>query len=372
MKIPGGQGLFKREFVKKPECPFCGLPIERPKEPVTRRQGEMPVGSCTCGAVYAYDVTGHNLGSAFIEALVFSCNMDWDLAWMLLPEEDYLEKLVENYDSESHFIVPGGSYEGRRISGALYFIRLHQDIREATIEGVQEKLARATPIAARKTAVKATGEKGFTKKQVEEMVRDYRVIPLLGIAGQDKRIIRDLQRLLCSSDELLRLRAAEILGRASGIIAQKDPGTVSNLVQKLFNSILDSGASGWGAIDAIGEIIGNSPDLYIGYVPALYQFIDDDDLKPKIIRAIGRAAEARPDLIRRSVLRLAPFLRDPIPEARGYAARLFGILSIPEAKNDLEAILSDSHQVKMYHNGEIAQKSVGEIASEALQKIDAN
>jgi hypothetical protein len=61
---------------------------------------EMPVGSCSCGAVYACDETGHNLGSAMIEALVFGCNMDWDLAWGLLPEEDYLEKLVENYDLE--------------------------------------------------------------------------------------------------------------------------------------------------------------------------------------------------------------------------------------------------------------------------------
>ncbi|MHB8986981.1 MAG: DVU0298 family protein [Eubacteriales bacterium] len=355
--------------MKKPECPFCGLPVERPKEPAARRQGEMPVGSCSCGAVYAYDVTGHNLGSAFIEALVFACNMDWNLAWLLLPEEDYQENLVENYDSESHFIIPSGSYEGRRVSGALYFIRLHNDIREATGEGVREKLARATPISIKQPNPKRSGDKGFTKKEVEDLVREYKVSALLGIATQDRRIIRDLQRLLCSSEELVRLRAADMLGKASAVIAQKDPGTVSSLMQKLFNSITDSGASGWGAIDAIGEIIGNSPDLYMGYVPALYQFIEDEELKPKIIRAIGRAAQARPDLIRRSVFRLSAFLHDPSPETRGYAALLFGILSVPEAKNDLEAIRDDSHQVILYQNGDITQKSVGEIASDSLQKI---
>jgi len=59
-----------RQVIKKPTCPFCGIFIEKPKELSTRMPGEMPVGSCSCGAVYACDETGHNLGSAMIEALV--------------------------------------------------------------------------------------------------------------------------------------------------------------------------------------------------------------------------------------------------------------------------------------------------------------
>jgi len=78
----------KKEPTREVTCPFCGKPIERPRELATHRPREMPVGSCTCGAVYAYDATGHNLGAAFVEALVFACNWDWDLAWGLLPEED--------------------------------------------------------------------------------------------------------------------------------------------------------------------------------------------------------------------------------------------------------------------------------------------
>ncbi|MBW2217590.1 MAG: hypothetical protein JRF34_10435 [Deltaproteobacteria bacterium] len=54
-----------REPIKKPECPFCGsLLIERPTELTTRRPGDMPVGSCSCGAVYACDESGRNMGSA--------------------------------------------------------------------------------------------------------------------------------------------------------------------------------------------------------------------------------------------------------------------------------------------------------------------
>ena len=147
--------FFGREIIKRPTCPFCGILIERPKELSTRMPGEMPVGSCSCGAVYACDETGHNLGSAMLEALVFGCDLDSDLAWGLLPEEDYREEIVEHYDYVKHLIVPGGFHEGRRISGALFFIRLHEDVQEVTSEGVQKRLDKAT----------AVQEKGLCQKK---------------------------------------------------------------------------------------------------------------------------------------------------------------------------------------------------------------
>ena len=52
--------LMGREIATRPACPFCGHLVERPAE----KPGEMPVGSCTCGAVYAFDETGHSLGTA--------------------------------------------------------------------------------------------------------------------------------------------------------------------------------------------------------------------------------------------------------------------------------------------------------------------
>ncbi|NIR13136.1 MAG: PBS lyase, partial [Desulfobacterales bacterium] len=57
-----------REIIAKPTCPFCGMVIEKPGELETETQTEMPVGKCSCGAVYACDVTGHNLGTALVEA----------------------------------------------------------------------------------------------------------------------------------------------------------------------------------------------------------------------------------------------------------------------------------------------------------------
>lgn len=367
-----GKGYFKKEVTFRAECPFCGLPIDRPVELATRRMGEMPVGTCLCGAVYACDVSGRNLGSAFIEALVFGCNMDWDLAWNLFPEEDYLEKLVENYDFDTHRFVPGGFYEGRRVRGALYFIRLHKDIQEVTQEGVQGKLKRAKPDAAA-PANPSPPAKRFTRQEVGELVEQYRPGPLLSnTAGQEKRILRDLQRLLYSGDELLRTRAADVLGKVSAVIARKDPGIVSDLLQRLFNAVTDTAASSWGAIDAIGEIIGNSPDIFSGYIPLLYQFLEEEpyqSLRPRIVRALGRAAETRPDILKKSIFRIIPLLGDTVPETRGYAALLCGNLGAPEAGEELERLEHDQNQLSIYLNGNIEKMTVGQLAAEALAKI---
>ncbi len=361
--------LYGKDFTKKVECPFCGLPVERPTEPLARRYGEMPAGSCRCGAVFACDITGRNLGAAFIEALVFGCDMDWDLAWSLRPGEDYTDRLVEKYDLKSHLIVPAGSYDGRRVSGALYFIRLHREIRDVTGNGVQNKLGRARGAAAPGQAPEHVSAIKMDKKEIRRLAAEYRVEPLMAAAGVDKRIVRDLQRLLYSEDDLTRHRAADILGQVSAAIAKREPGAISTLLQGLLNSIAAPGAASWGSIEAMGEIIAQTPDLYAGYLPLLYTFLGDRDHRPRILRAAARIARVRPDLLRGAAFRLIKFLNDPDPGVRGWAALLSGYLGMAEAKKDLEKITGDSGRIIIYNNGEFEETTVGRLAAEALEKI---
>ncbi|MCL6447936.1 MAG: PBS lyase [Armatimonadetes bacterium] len=366
------KNLFSRQLTAKPACPFCGLPLEKPKELVTRRPQEMPVGSCACGAVYAYDATGHNLGAAFIEALVFSCNLDWDLAWGLLPEEDYLEKIVENYDYETNLIVPGGFHEGRKVSGALYFVRLHADIQEVTRRGVEEQLASAKPASPVTPAGKAAA-KTFTKSEVEELVKKYTIAPLLTGTGPDQKTIRHLQRLLYSADDLTRFRAAEFLGRACAVIASKNPRFVSGLLQGLFTSLTDTAASSWGAVEAIGEIISNSPDIFAGYIPSLDQLLeekgDDKPLQAKILLALSKIAGAKPGLIKKPCSTFFPYLSDPHPAIRAGAVQLLGNLGATKARNDLKRLQNDEEAIAVYENGQIEKKTIGQLAAGALLKI---
>jgi len=357
-----------RDIIKEPTCPFCGMLVEKPKELSTRMPGEMPVGACSCGAVYACDETGHNLGSAMIEALVFGCDMDSDLAWGLLPDDDYVEEIVDHYDYVNHFIVPGGVYECRRIAGALYFIRLHDDVQEVTSEGVQKRLDKAT-CPSPKPLNNHTKKKPLSKKEIEGLVKDFRVDSVVGVAREDKRIIKNLQRLLYSGDDLFRKRAAEILGHVSAVIAESNPGSISRLLQTLFYGITDTAASSWGALEAIGEIIGNKTELFAGYIPQLYQFLTNESLRAQVLQTIGRIAKSRPDLVRKATFHFIPYLGDSDPKARGYAAWLMGNLEASEAQEELEKLLGDTHAIHIYENGEMEKKTVGQVASEALGKI---
>lgn len=364
------KGPFGRDVNERATCPFCGLAIERPRELDTHRPGEMPLGKCSCGAVYAYDASGHNLGSAFSEALVFGCNMDWDLAWNLLPEEDYTESLVKNYDVETNLIIPDGYLNGRKVPGALYFVRLHDDIREATEQGVTEKLDRAKsmPRLPEKPAAPAA-KKSLTKNEVEQLVREYRLEPLLEYAADSNRIIRDLQRLLYSGDELLRLRTADTLGRSAALIARRDSGAVAKLLHRLFTALGDTAASSWGAVDAAGEIIAAAPDVFSGYIPELYRFLADESLRPRVLRGLGRVAETRPGLLPKRPTYFIPFLADANPETRGYAVVLLGKLGSPETVGELEKLRNDNSEMRIYEAGQIVVKTVGELAAEALERI---
>ena len=360
--------FFGRDPVKKATCPFCGQLVERPKDLSTRRPGEMPVGACSCGAVYACDETGHNLGSAMIEALVFGSNMDWDLAWGLLPEEDYLAEIVENYDLKSHLIIPGGAYEGRRIAGALYFIRMHKDIQEVTSDGVRKRLKEADDISS-VSGPRQERQRPLTKKQVEDLVREYRIEPILDAARQDKKVIRYIQRLIYSGDTQARNKAAEILGHACAVVAEKDPGVVSKLLQGLFYSLTDTAAYPMGALEAIGHIIAQRPDLFGGYTPQLYQFLGDKSRKVQVLEALGRIAQTSPEILRKHTLHFFCYLKDPDPLVRGSASWFLGNLGACEAKDDIAKLLDESHEMELYAKGEMKKTSVGAMASEALKKF---
>lgn len=357
-----------REIIEEPFCPFCGQLIAAPKELAERLPTEMPVGACHCGSVYAYDVTGHNLGAAMIDALVFACNGDWDLAWGLLPGEDYLEKEVKNYDLDTHRIIHGGVYQGRRITGTLYFIRLHKDVREVTGEGAKRRLSRATPVPGKASytqAKKAT----LSKRQVERLVREYDLAPLVRMAARDKKIIRSLQRLIYSADRLLRYQATDALGKISAVIAKRDPGTISRLLQKLFTSLSDTAASSWGALDAIAEIIRNCPEHFAGYTPQIFQYAGDRALLPEVLRALGKIGEARPDVLRSKVFHFVPLLQDPNPEIRGYTVLLLGNLGAREAREDLTRLAQDIESIEIYREGILETRTIGQMVEEALQRI---
>jgi hypothetical protein len=103
------------------QCPFCDNYLIAPVD-ITMKSLEISGGICRCGAVYAMDRSGHNLGEIFMDALTFACRGDIDRAMSLDPG-DY-ESIEFDYNLQSNTIG------GRGVIGKLskiVFIKLHDD-----------------------------------------------------------------------------------------------------------------------------------------------------------------------------------------------------------------------------------------------------
>ncbi len=353
------------------KCPFCGNRIEQPKEMEPRRLGDFSYGSCMCGAVYVCDETGHNIGSAMIEALGFACKDDWDLAWALMPDEDYKDAQIEKYDLQTNMIYPSGkTSDGRFVRGVLVFIRLNDDILEA--QGQRFIPEHSVPKVTSKTSSRSKEiKRRFKKSEVEKLVRECNTEKLCEMALQDSLVLRKIQRLLYSADETIRWNAILCLGKSAGALVKLKPEVVGDLVRRLLYAANDSAAASWGALEAVGEIIRWSADVFGSFVRHMLAMLRDPQLRPSVLWSAGRIGQRHPELIKNSAFfAIFDCLQDQDPQVRGYAIWTLGNIKAKEAKNSINRLTNDTNKIKIFDGQKNIETTVGNLAKEALKKIE--
>jgi hypothetical protein len=82
---------------------------------------ELTGGICKCGAVYALDRTGHNLGEIFMDALVFACKDDYDKA-LSLNQDEYETEILE-YNPYANTAIKSPDRSTKKIP-KLFFLKL--------------------------------------------------------------------------------------------------------------------------------------------------------------------------------------------------------------------------------------------------------
>ncbi|MCF6290880.1 MAG: HEAT repeat domain-containing protein [Desulfobacterales bacterium] len=363
-----------------PWCPFCNQIVGRPAMLDERKMGEFPVGRCTCGAVYVSDPTGFNIGAAMVDCLVCACGENWDLAWDLLPGDDYLTARLEDYDEQTHQIIETRNLDGRVIRGVLYFIRLHKDIAELTgkigparpgIPGSKSApLFQAPVIPLEPERDPKRARKRATKELVRTLAEAGDVDALVDLCFDDKRTVRFLQRLLFDPDDNKRWTVAHIMGKVFGRVSTRQPGMVSDLLHRLFESCADSASANWGAIEVVGEIIAVRPDIYGSFTRHLLPFAGAPQMQLQVVWALGTIARYRPDLIRAmSFYNLFGLLRSEDPALRGQALRLFGRIRAREVLKLIEKLTDDPAPVVIHEDGAARETEVGLLAREAIALI---
>jgi hypothetical protein len=363
-----------------PWCPFCGQNVGRPREPVQRKMDEFTTGTCQCGAVYTCDPTGFNVGAAMVECLVHACDDNWDLAWELMPDEDYLSGRLDKYDEQTHQIVEIGNLDGRKVKGVLYFIRLNKEVAELSKRldlHKQKKEAAITPVSPSDLPEMEPArdpkrvKKRPQKNQVEAMAAADDIDGLVDLAFDDLKTLRFLQRLLYDPDGNQRWHYAHVLGQVCRRLSTRKPGAVSDLLHRMYEACSDSAATHWGLLESIGSIIAARPDIFGGFARHLLMFRGIPSSRVQVLWALGTIAEKRPDLIRTTPFySLFPYLEHADPYTRGHAVRLFGRINAVEVQSEIEKLLDDETQLVVYQKGQPEPKTVGTLAREALADME--
>jgi hypothetical protein len=340
---------------------------------------EFKVGRCECGAVYSCDPTGHNIGSAIVETLVLACDNNWDFAWDLLPEDDYLTGRVEDYDEVTHQVINTKNIDGRPVRGVLYFVRLHTAITEISQRVKEKKSAQANQLNAESEQIAIAMEPfrdpkrkkvKATKQDVARYVDQGDIDALVALCFDDKKTLRLLQRLLYEPDEGKRWRIARIIGQVASRVASREPGQVAEMLHRLFEACSDSAATPWGMVETLGEIIGGRPDIFGAFTRHLLNYMGDSSTQILVVWALSKIARVRPDLIRATPFyNLFYFIDHPDPAMRGQVARLLGRINATEVVNQLKALTQDMAELSIWEDAQCAQYTVSALAQEAVARI---
>ncbi len=134
----------------------------------------------------------------------------------------------------------------------------------------------------------------------------------------------------------------------------------------------ESGGMGWSAPELLGEIVRSTPRPYSDLPTILLSFHGEDEegvFRRGVLWALGRMAEVGIDDIEGSRKLLLASLEDDDPRTRGMAAWAATRLAYGGAASRLETLRGDQNRFRVYEDGELVEKTVGQSAAAALKVL---
>jgi len=207
---------------------------------------------------------------------------------------------------------------------------------------------------------------------IEAVIQELRQLPV-------SRVINPLIGALCSNNETARWHAITALGPIMADLADKDMETARVVMRRFMWSLNDeSGGIGWGAPEAMGEIMAGHDKLADEYGHMLVAYMREDgfylelpQLQQGLMWGLARLTIAKPDMMKAKnvVAYLMPYLDSHDSNFRGLAAWTLGLLHAGEAVSYLERLANDPAQVTIFLNRTFVPDTVGSLAHKALANI---
>jgi len=199
---------------------------------------------------------------------------------------------------------------------------------------------------------------------------DKKYNELVKLPLSNSRLLSALISLTYDRKSLISYRAIEAFGVVSKEISKTKPEVVRNAVGRLLWMIREeSGGIGWRSPELLGEIVRNNPVLFSDVGPVIMSFLDEEMLASGVLIAAGRIGEMDKKLIAHAIPLIVSHLYNSNPELRGLAAGALGKMRSSEAVHELGKLKYDKDRITVYEDGELKEKTIGQIAAEALGRI---
>lgn len=204
-------------------------------------------------------------------------------------------------------------------------------------------------------------------------------LPELADLGQ--QTAAPLFSALCSSSPKVRWRAVTALGVVVAAMAGRTPEKARVIMRRFIWSLNDeSGGIGWGAPEAMAEIMTQSPLMAAEYHNHLLAYIHEDHCRPDCylehaplrrgaVWGVGRLAQFRPDLAAKAEPDLLCALGDCDAAIRGLAAWACGLLGLTSALPQLQAMNTNPSTLELYLDRRLLEPTVASLAAEAIYRI---
>lgn len=191
-----------------------------------------------------------------------------------------------------------------------------------------------------------------------------------------RQVVNSLFSFLCSSDEQTKWRAVTAMGTVVANLAHEDIESARVIIRRLMWSLNDeSGGIGWGAPEAIGEILACHEQLAREYANILTSYIKEDEnflehepLQKGAMWGVARLAQVRPHLIQDTKSYLIQRLNSSDARVKGLAALTLGLLGAEEVRLQLEGLSRDDTEIHLYLDRKMGVRRVCELALATMRK----
>ncbi len=186
-----------------------------------------------------------------------------------------------------------------------------------------------------------------------------------------RRIINPLLSFLCSTDELVKWRAVTAIGLVVSRLADAEMESARAIMRRLMWSLTEeSGGIGWGAPEAMGEIMAVHAGMADEYSDYLVSYLREDGnplenlvLLRGVLWGLGRLAQERPHLLADSARHVAPFLESDDATLRGLASWVLALVGVDPVSPRVSTLLGDEAEILLYVNGKLTVRRVCDLAA---------